>query len=693
MVSLHPLAPDTSARHNSSHESTACSRGITSLINRDLERPTDTAASAAMDPINPSDYRSIPFGYAIIKAVGRRNRPELIPAFFIVNCIVVGDASLRLRRMLTQKPNTQHWILLHPARDVQEVMHIIHHGRRSPVIAPPSAESMLSVCYTADRLDLLEGISKVWGAILHVDDNMTSQQLWNVAVAALLCKNDAVFFAATRKMTWLHHARYRELVTNCNFWELFLAANLEQLRNLLWVDMAEIYFETNHDCRTESLPGILPSDLETLPTLMSRFAYLRERCDVEVIDREGESYQMVVAKQADQTWPYRLREEVSCALVDMHEKSGLHTNHLQKSSAMDLAGLLGLALWVSLLAGAVTADPGTAETALIACKHLKLSNGNSKRLEGEWKAVRSSTTGVAMRWDDDLADESCSGLGAYPAIRLLRGGRPPPERILRFIERVERSPHGLVNVSAEDVVSFQGVDDFVCIGHFPPGTALRQAFEAVADKYRAEFTFGVVVVVNVVDAKVVCHKRDDQSVHTWTSGDDGLEAWLVEASRPVIAELTPAKHQRLLDRGWPMVYILSSSPGVRASVRADLHAFAKNHYASLTAVTVDPGYFPDLPARLGLDPPEDGRPVGAVHQLSNGRVYRYPEGRALTPRELQAWGLDVWQGRVKPWAPPGQEPAPDAGSGSVRVVRSHNLKVNNMPGVKIRIGGRERDEL
>lgn len=142
-----------------------------------------------------------------------------------------------------------------------------------------------------------------------------------------------------------------------------------------------------------------------------------------------------------------------------------------------------------------------------------------------------------------------------------------------------------------------------------------------------------------------------------------------------------------------MVYILSPSPGVRASVRADLHAFAKNHYASLTAVTVDPGYFPDLPARLGLDPPEGGRPAGAVHQLSNGRVYRYPEGRAFTPRELQAWGLDVWQGRVKPWAPPGQDPAPEAGSGNVRVVRSHNLKVKNIPGVKIRIGGRERDEL
>ncbi|CCF46659.1 hypothetical protein CH063_15339 [Colletotrichum higginsianum] len=224
-------------------------------------------------------------------------------------------------------------------------------------------------------------------------------------------------------------------------------------------------------------------------------------------DREGESYRMVVAEQASQTWPYRLREEVSGALMDV-------------SQCVRCECII-----IRIGADLLLRQP---------------SNDNSKRLEAEWKAVRSST-GVAMRWDDDLADESCSGLGA----------------ILRFIERVERSPHGPVNVPAEDAVSFQDVDDFVCIGHFPPGTALRQAFEAVADKYRTEFTFGVVVVdvdspgVAVAaaanDAKVVCHKRDDQSVHTWTSGDDGLEAWLVEASRPVIAELTPANHQRFLD--------------------------------------------------------------------------------------------------------------------------------------------------
>lgn len=145
-----------------------------------------------------------------------------------------------------------------------------------------------------------------------------------------------------------------------------------------------------------------------------------------------------------------------------------------------------------------------------------------------------------------------------------------------------------------------------------------------------------------------------------------------------------------------MVYILSPSPSARASIRAALHSFAKGHYASLTAVTVDPAYFPGLAAELGLDPSEDGYPAGAVHQLSNGNIYRYPRGRDFTPRELQGWGLDVWQGRVEPWTPPGQEKAPEKPTGrggNVRIVGTQNLKVKKIPGLKIKIGGREVDEL
>ncbi|KAK1691557.1 hypothetical protein BDP55DRAFT_647405 [Colletotrichum godetiae] len=377
-------------------------------------------------------------------------------------------------------------------------------------------------------------------------------------------------------------------------------------------------------------------------------------------------------------------------------------------------------LLVPLVSGAAEQAqvPLSTEMRLIACAK---SEDISKHLAAEWEAAQSSTD-FPMAWIKDAADAHCADAPAtaYPSVKLLRDGEPvdylgpitsdeyvclPPRsrvntsttRILRFTNRVRR-PH-VSRPSPEEAESFGNDDTFVCVARLGPGeTALRQAFEAVARKHWTEFTFGVVDAPRTTDAaRVVCRKRDDESTYTRTAAD-GLEGWVLDVSRPVIAELTPLNHQRFIDRAWPIVYIFSPSPQTRASIRADLHDFAKKQYASLTPVTVDPNRFPDLLAKLGLDvPAEDAFPVGAVHQVSNGRIYPYPKGKAFTPRELQGWGLDVWQGRVKPWTPPGQKEVVENEAGSVksnvRVVGSHNLKVRNIPGLKIKIGGREREEL
>ncbi|KAL0931962.1 uncharacterized protein CTRU02_212915 [Colletotrichum truncatum] len=334
------------------------------------------------------------------------------------------------------------------------------------------------------------------------------------------------------------------------------------------------------------------------------------------------------------------------------------------------------------------------------------SDQKSRSLAVEWDTARSKSDFRMEIIDDCPQDQRCPDLApeAYPVIRLFRGkeqmvdypGPRTSDEIVKFINRAKQSSQKPKKLTAEEFEAFKNADDFVCIANLEPSeTVVRKAFEALSKKYWAEFTFGVIETAEQ-EPKVVCHKQDDDSTHARSFTEpDGLETWLIEASRPVIAELTPANHQRLLNkRGWPMIYIFSPTPTSRADIRAQLHAFAKSHYSSLTAATVDPAYFPSLPGKLGLSPAEDGYPAGAAHQLSNGRIYPYPKGRGFTPRELQGWGLDVWQGRVKPWAPPGQEaPGEDEGGGNVRVVTSHNVRIKNIPGLKIKIAGRERDEL
>ncbi|KAJ0350682.1 hypothetical protein COL154_004962 [Colletotrichum chrysophilum] len=388
--------------------------------------------------------------------------------------------------------------------------------------------------------------------------------------------------------------------------------------------------------------------------------------------------------------------------------------------------LFTLCIWLSLLASGTYAKDQAplAEPApgLRLVAFVKESQGTRKALAQEWDTVRSKTK-VPLEWVANCPNDSRCPTPppeTIPEIHLYRGpehvaayaGPQTADEILRFTDRAKRSSQIPVHVSPEEADGFKDVDDFVCIAHLQPSeTSLREAFEDMAKKHWTEFTFGV-VETQAADSKVVCRKRDDASTHT-SSSPDGLEAWLTEASRPLITDLSRATHERLLKvskpppthihkhaanipkRGWPMVYIFHPSAATRASIRAQLSSFAKSQYASLTSVTVDPAYFPDLPGKLGLDPARDGYPAGAVHQLSNGRVYRYPKDKGFTPKELQGWGLDVWQGRVKAWTPAGQEEPKEekAGGANVRIVGSSNLKVKNIPGLKIKIGGRERDEL
>lgn len=136
-----------------------------------------------------------------------------------------------------------------------------------------------------------------------------------------------------------------------------------------------------------------------------------------------------------------------------------------------------------------------------------------------------------------------------------------------------------------------------------------------------------------------------------------------------------------------MVYVFAETESERAEIRKSLEKMARSYYESLTMVTVDPLDFPELPAKLGLEP--GTFPAGAVHQLSNNNIYPYTKGQPITASALQKWGLDVWQGRVQPWTPPGTTPVPKPDTPG-RIKASRKVSIRSFPGMKINVG---RDEL
>lgn len=136
-----------------------------------------------------------------------------------------------------------------------------------------------------------------------------------------------------------------------------------------------------------------------------------------------------------------------------------------------------------------------------------------------------------------------------------------------------------------------------------------------------------------------------------------------------------------------MVYLFANTEEDRSRLRQELHSFAKGYYDSLTCVTVDPLEFPELQKEMGLEP--GVFPSGAVHHLSKDRIYRYPRHLPVDSQSLQKWGLDVWQGRVKPWTPPGAATSVDDPGPTKRAERKISLA--NLPGVTVRVGG--HDEL
>lgn len=118
------------------------------------------------------------------------------------------------------------------------------------------------------------------------------------------------------------------------------------------------------------------------------------------------------------------------------------------------------------------------------------------------------------------------------------------------------SKPAVTTISPDSIEDFKSSDDVVFIGYISPEDHIAlQSFSAVAQRYRQEFTFGVLSdeafhqADNMHPPTVVCHIVGDGETRT-SSGSfepEALDKFVSEASRRVIEELSQQNQQRLLD--------------------------------------------------------------------------------------------------------------------------------------------------
>ncbi|KAH8176020.1 thioredoxin-like domain-containing protein [Sarocladium implicatum] len=333
----------------------------------------------------------------------------------------------------------------------------------------------------------------------------------------------------------------------------------------------------------------------------------------------------------------------------------------------------------------------------------------SRDLEVEWSDVvpkdervgklvhRCTSESELCRGVEDIQFPRVAFVAGRDEVSFYRGPRSATEINLfaqrmqqPVVSRVERSQDGefweIYDGACLCTASPDGHGDFVA------------AFEDVARQYHSEYTFGLKSLSQepASGPLVECRNQQGSKKKTYTQDGRGIEAFVLDALRPTIVHLTPYNHQRLLNRQWPMVYIFGNSPSQRASLRRDLDGFASS-WPDLTTVLVDPLDFPDLPAKLGLE--SKGKqvryPAGAVHQLTTGKIWPYPPGKALDKGSLQKWGMDVWQGRIAPWNDKGGQKSKGQQAKKSGNVKSHRqIKLPNVPGLEeLRRKLEARDEL
>ncbi|KIW18799.1 hypothetical protein PV08_03088 [Exophiala spinifera] len=301
-------------------------------------------------------------------------------------------------------------------------------------------------------------------------------------------------------------------------------------------------------------------------------------------------------------------------------------------------------------------------------------------LAEEWATAESELTQPLVSVDCTAEPDLCAehDVRSYPAIRLFhgrlagdtnktssiryRGPRKAPS-IVPFVKRAALPP--ISTVTAHNLTDLTSIDSVTFVAYLDDddGNVMRTRYARVARAFHDRFVFGVAQDDQLAEqegidtSSIVAYKSDvgdrDVFVLDATTKRADIEKFVLEASTPLIGELT-RRNERTYMIGYKLLaYMFVSNDRDRASLRRSLHPVAKQFKDYVNFVTVDSHEYGHMAPGLGLNLSGDGgeSPAFTVYSAWKDQVFPYPETQHVTAQQIEAFMLQILHGDRAPWDP------------------------------------------
>ncbi|KAL8420558.1 hypothetical protein RB594_003372 [Gaeumannomyces avenae] len=289
----------------------------------------------------------------------------------------------------------------------------------------------------------------------------------------------------------------------------------------------------------------------------------------------------------------------------------------------------------------------------------------SAALEPEWTSIQETER------DNNVVSLDCGAkrklcdefhVISYPAIRLYhqdgrmdryRGPRRANE-IVPFLRRALRP--AVSRLDDKNITSFIGIDDVVLVAQLQPqDRVLEQAFVSLAGRFRDRYSFAVGPPperARSSSAGCFNNREGEQRSSAEFDAVGSLERFVTMCAKPTIVELTRRNEMENMRLGKSLVHYFVASDADREAYLAEMRPLAQRYREYFQFTTIDVGEYPEMLVPLGQAP---GVSKGlSVFNPSNGDVFPYSGGQALSAAVVEAFLMDIISGKVQALGKGGQ---------------------------------------